>query len=73
MSFLGITSHWITDEWELKSFLLDFIKLEVLHSGINIKEAFLKSLRRFNIESKVSFFINNENTYEIIQIIQKNY
>jgi hypothetical protein len=56
-SFLGITAHWVTENWELKSFLLDFIKLEESHSGANIKEAFLKSLRNFNIESKVSFFL----------------
>jgi hypothetical protein len=45
------------ENWKLKSFLLDFIKLEGPHSGANIKEAFLKSLKNFNIESKVSFFL----------------
>ncbi|GBC54321.2 zinc finger BED domain-containing protein RICESLEEPER 2-like [Rhizophagus irregularis DAOM 181602=DAOM 197198] len=38
---------------KLKSFLLDFIKLEGPHSGANIKDAFLKSLKNFNIESKI--------------------
>ncbi|GBC04867.1 hypothetical protein RclHR1_05900014 [Rhizophagus clarus] len=52
-SFLGITAHWITENWELKSFLLDFIKLKEPHSDTNIKEAFLKSLKNFNIESKI--------------------
>jgi len=55
---LGITAHWISDKWELKSLLLDFIKLEGPHTGINIKEAFLKSLSNFNIEFKVSFFFD---------------
>ncbi|GES98553.1 zinc finger BED domain-containing protein RICESLEEPER 2-like [Rhizophagus clarus] len=41
------------ENWELKSFLLDFIKLEGPHSGANIKEAFLKSLKNFNIESNI--------------------
>jgi uncharacterized protein involved in high-affinity Fe2+ transport len=59
ISFLSITAHLITKEWELKSFLLDFIKLDGPHSGDNIKEAFLKSLKSYNIESKVSF-INSE-------------
>jgi hypothetical protein len=59
-SFLGITAHLITNEWELKSFLLDFIKIDGEHSGENIKDTFLKSLRKFNIESKVRFFINSE-------------
>ncbi|CAB4404665.1 unnamed protein product [Rhizophagus irregularis] len=53
VSFLGITAHLITNEWELKSFLLDFIKLNGPHSGANIKEAFLKSLSSYNIELKI--------------------
>ncbi|GET02882.1 zinc finger BED domain-containing protein RICESLEEPER 2-like [Rhizophagus clarus] len=52
-SFLGITAHWVTESWELKSILLDFIKLERPHSGANIKEAFLKSLKNFEIKSKI--------------------
>ncbi|GET04401.1 zinc finger BED domain-containing protein RICESLEEPER 2-like [Rhizophagus clarus] len=52
-SFLGITAHWVTESWELKSILLDFIKLEGPHSGANIKKAFLKSLKNFEIESKI--------------------
>ncbi|CAB5320402.1 unnamed protein product [Rhizophagus irregularis] len=46
-------AHLITNEWKLKSFLLDFIKLDGPHSGANIKEAFLKSLSSYNIESKI--------------------
>ncbi|CAB4403650.1 unnamed protein product [Rhizophagus irregularis] len=53
ISFLGITVHLITNEWKLKSFLLDFIKLDGPHSGANIKEAFLKSLSSYNIESNI--------------------
>ena len=55
---MGITAHWITNEWKLKSLLLDFIKLEGNHSGANIKEVFLKSLKKFKIESKVINLFN---------------
>jgi hypothetical protein len=55
ISFLSIlTAHLVTNEWELESFLLDFIKFDGSHSGDNIKDAFLKSLKSYNIESKVS-------------------
>ena len=37
ISFLGITAHLITDKWKLKSFLLDFVKLDGPHLGANIK------------------------------------
>jgi len=57
---LGITAHHITEKWELKSFLLDFIKFEGPHSGANIKDAFLKSLKNFGVESKVSFFYKQQ-------------
>jgi hypothetical protein len=52
--FLGITAHWITNEWELKNILLDFIKLEGPHSGENLKTVFLQSLENFGISTKVN-------------------
>ncbi|GES92090.1 zinc finger BED domain-containing protein RICESLEEPER 2-like [Rhizophagus clarus] len=58
-SFLEITAHWVTESWELKSILLDFIKLKGPHSGANIKEAFLKRLKNFEIESKINNTSNN--------------
>ena len=53
--FLGITAHWITNEWELKNTLVDFVKLEGPHSGQNIKEVFLNSLNNLGITTKVNF------------------
>jgi hypothetical protein len=52
--FLGITAHWITNEWELKNTIVDFVKLEGPHSGKNIKEVFLNSLNNLGITTKVS-------------------
>ncbi|RGB33559.1 hypothetical protein C1646_669221 [Rhizophagus diaphanus] len=46
-------AHLITNEWELKSFLLDFIKLNNPHLSANIKEAFLKSLN--NTSNNITF------------------
>ena len=56
--FLGITAHWITNNWELKNLLLDFIKLEGLHSGDNLAKVFLKSLNDFGITTKASIIFN---------------
>jgi len=42
---MGITAHWISNDWKLKSILLDFVKLEDSHSGKNLKEFFLKVLK----------------------------
>ncbi|CAB4396011.1 unnamed protein product [Rhizophagus irregularis] len=70
--FLSITAHLVTNEWELKSFLLDFIKLDSLHSGDNIKDAFLKSLRSYNIESKILSVTtdNASNNVTFLQIVE---
>lgn len=71
ISFLGITAYLIMREWELKSFLLDFIKLDSLHSDANIKEAFLKSLSSYNIESKVSFINSKIHNLKIENKVKK--
>lgn len=73
VSFLGITAHLITNEWELKSLLLDFIKLDGPHSGDNIKVAFLKSLSSYNIESKVSFINSKRDNLKIENKVKKNF
>lgn len=54
--FLGITAHWVTSSWELKSTIIDFVKLEGPHSGKNIKEVFLNSLNNLGITTKVNFY-----------------
>ena len=53
ISFLGITIHWISNEWELKNLLLDFVQLEGTHSGENLATVFLQSLEDFGISTKV--------------------
>jgi len=54
---MGITAHWISNDWKLKSILLDFVKLEDSHSGKNLKEFFFKSLKKYGIINKVNFRI----------------
>ena len=53
-SFLAITAHWITKEWELKETLIDFCKLVGPHTGENLAEAFVNCINEFNIVTKVS-------------------
>ena len=52
--FLGITAHWIDSQWELKSILIDFVKLSGPHSGENLSEAFMTVLREFGVMTKVA-------------------
>jgi hypothetical protein len=52
--FLGITGHWINDNWQLKEALLDFRKLSGPHSGENMQELFIKCCKDLGIFGKVN-------------------
>ena len=54
ISFLGITAHWIDDNWKLMETLADFHKLSGPHSGENLAEAFMDSCNELGILTKVS-------------------
>jgi hypothetical protein len=60
ISFLGITCHWIDDNWILQQTLIDFIQLSGSHSGDNICEAFEQSCKELMIFTKVKiYFLKN--------------
>jgi hypothetical protein len=52
-SYLAITAHWITREWELRSELMSFSELEGSHSGENLGEEIYAVLNKFGIKDKV--------------------
>jgi len=54
LPFLGITSHWIEENWELNETLIDFVELSGAHTGENLSEAFVKSCKDLGILTKVS-------------------
>jgi hypothetical protein len=55
LPFLGITVHWISNEWILCSSTLDFSLLPGSHSGENLAKKFIEILSDFNIKTKVFF------------------
>ena len=57
--FLGITAHWIDENWKLNQITLEFYHLEGPHSGENLAKAIFKVLKEYGILTKVGiFFIN---------------
>ena len=56
ISFLGISAHWISKDWELKNVILDFKKLDGPHSGENIANVFFNTIKEYNIATKVNLF-----------------
>ena len=54
--FLGITAHWINNNWDLRQITLEFYHLEGPHSGENLAKAFFQVLKDYKLLTKVSLF-----------------
>src|ERR1041385_1187733 len=55
IAFLGITAHWISENWQLNEILIDFHKLCNAHSGENLAEAFVQCCNEFHwLKSTIS-------------------
>jgi hypothetical protein len=52
-SFLGLTIHFIDQEWKMQHFLLDIISFDERHNTINITNAIMSVLAEFKIKEKV--------------------
>lgn len=54
-SYIAITVHWITQEWVLRSELLQFSEIHGSHSGENLGKEIYNATSKFGINAKVSF------------------
>src|SRR3954463_5484565 len=52
-AFLGITMHYINNNWKVKKCLLDFIPIEGSHIGSLILTKLIELLQEFNISNRV--------------------
>ena len=55
VSYLAVTAHFFTVDWELRSELLSFGELEGRHTGENISEELYHVIQRFGIQDKVGW------------------
>jgi len=53
ISFMGITAHYIDNDWTLQSVTLDFLPLSDPHTGLNLSIAFSSVLEKFSLTEKV--------------------
>ena len=58
-SFLSLTIHYVDSSWELKSFLLDIIPMEVRHNGGNMADAIMEVLCKFSLAEKTLALTTN--------------
>ena len=59
-SILGITAHWIDNNWVLRETLIDVVELFQSHTGFNIAAKVFKSFQEYGIDKKV-FCITADN------------
>ncbi|GBB93817.1 hypothetical protein RclHR1_22360003 [Rhizophagus clarus] len=52
-SFLGLTIHFIDQEWKIQHFLLDIISFNERHNTINITNEIISALAEFKIKEKI--------------------
>lgn len=48
-------AHWISEGWELEEALIDFVELVGPHTGANMAEAVMGTLKRYELENLVHF------------------
>ncbi|GES76567.1 zinc finger BED domain-containing protein RICESLEEPER 2-like [Rhizophagus clarus] len=54
-AYLGLTIHYIDQNWVLRRFLLDIIPFKVRHTGINMAAAITNVLNEFNLAEKLEY------------------
>src|SRR3954451_12077232 len=52
-AFIGVTIHYITNEWELKHFTLEVLRITGSHTGSAIYEILNKLLEDFHLKEKI--------------------
>jgi len=52
-SYLSVTAHYITDDWELKSHVISFKEIQGTHSGENLALDLLEVVKLYGIAKKV--------------------
>jgi len=60
-AFLGLTIHYVDNNWNLRNFLLDIISFTIRHTGINIANAIKSVLTEFHLlEKTLALTTDNE-------------
>ncbi|GBC26953.2 zinc finger BED domain-containing protein RICESLEEPER 2-like [Rhizophagus irregularis DAOM 181602=DAOM 197198] len=70
ISFLGITIHWITNDWKLENTTLDFSHIEGPHSGENLASKLFEVLKEFELLQKI-LGISTDNTSNMNKMFSK--
>ncbi|CAJ0855644.1 2981_t:CDS:2, partial [Entrophospora sp. SA101] len=65
-AFIGITVHYIDNNWNMRNFVLDIIQIQEQHTGINIANKILDIIEEFNLCTK-TLAITSDNASNMIK------
>ncbi|XP_065900618.1 zinc finger BED domain-containing protein 4-like [Dysidea avara] len=71
MGYITVTCHFLTDDWELKSVVLETVQIEDSHTAENIASTLLCITDKWNITDKICCAIT-DNASNIVAAIQHN-
>jgi hypothetical protein len=57
LAFMGITAHWINKDFHPEWVTLDFISLHGCHTGDNLGDKLVESIKEVSTMKKVGFYV----------------
>lgn len=71
--FLGVTAHWINDDWMPKEILIGFEPLTGCHTAENLVESLVKVLDRFHLIDRLQAITtdNASNMTKMMRLLQQ--
>lgn len=58
-SFLAITAHFVSEDWELKTFLLNCFNITDRHTSVNIRNHLISEANKWNITKKIHLVVTD--------------
>lgn len=69
-SFLGVTAHWIDEEWSFRSLAIGFEPLKGSHTGTNLAATMVTLLEEFELDNK-PFFLTTDNASNMVTMAKE--
>ncbi|CAG8826124.1 20764_t:CDS:1, partial [Gigaspora rosea] len=66
--YIGVTAHWINDQFELNEILLCLEKIPYPHTGRIIREFLVRIVSEFNLLTKVLCIVTNNGSNMVVAI-----
>ena len=69
-SYCGVTGHWITDDWKLKSVVLEYVNVVEHHYSDNIAELYKQFATDWDIKHRIQALVT-DNARNMVSAVSK--